>query len=280
MYDLSGKTALVTGAGGERGIGRAIALRLAAEGADLVINDITSQPYTDPNGAMSWQGLPDLQREIEAAGRRCLSVVADVADPAQVADMVATINEHFAGVDILVNNAGSRPGKDRVPVVDLEEEAWDKVQRVNVKGTFICSQGIVRAMIARGKGGRVINMASTAGKEGKPRYAAYCASKFAVIGLTQSLAHEVAEHQITVNAICPGLTDTERVDFMAESLAPEGISGVAYRPDLVDQWAQRVPLGRIAEGTDIARMAAFLASRESEYLTGLAINVAGGMVMY
>ena len=280
MYDLGGKTALVSGAGGERGIGRAIALRLAAEGADLIINDVTSQPYAGPNGDNKWQGLPDLQREIEAIGRRCLPIVADVADPGQVTEMVANIHEHFDGVDILVNNAGSRPGKDRVAVVDLAEDAWDKVQRVNVKGTFVCSQGIVRAMIARGKGGRVINMASTAGKEGIPRYAAYCASKFAVIGLTQSLAHEVAEHQITVNAICPGLTDTERVDFMAESLAPEGVSGVAYRPDLVDQWAQRVPLGRIAEGTDIARMAAFLASAESGYMTGLAINVAGGMVMY
>ena len=280
MYDLSGKVALVTGAGGEYGIGRAIATRLASEGAEVIVNDLVAQPYADSLTRSGWGGLPDVVREIEALGRQALAIEADVSDKPQVQQMVAQALDQFGGIDILVNNAGSRPGRDRVPIVDLDEDAWDQLQRVNVKGTFLCCQAVVRTMIDRGHGGKIINMSSTAGKKGIPKYAAYCASKFAVIGLTQALALEVAPHRITVNAICPGLVDTERVDYMAEALAPEGISGADYRPQLVQEWETTVPLGRVAQGTDIARMAAHLASSESDYLTGLAINVAGGMVMH
>jgi NAD(P)-dependent dehydrogenase (short-subunit alcohol dehydrogenase family) len=193
--------------------------------------------------------------------------------------MVNQTLDQFGKIDILVNNAGSRPGRDRVLVVDLEEDAFDEVMRVNVRGTYLVSQAVARHMIARGGGGKVIVISSGAGKQGIARYAAYCASKFALVGFTQSLAHELAPHNVNVNAICPGLVDTERVDFIAAALAPEGQSAEEHRALMVRERNQRVPLGRIAQGDDIARMAAFLSSSESDYMTGLSISVSGGSQM-
>ncbi len=275
MYDLSGKVALVTGVSGERGLGRAIALRLAEEGADVVVNDIVAQR----EGSVGWGGLPDVVREIEALGRQALSLVADVSDSKQVDDMVRQALERFAQIDILVNNAGARAGRDRMPVVDLDEKAWDLVQRVNVKGTFLCCKAVARSMIDRGQGGKIINMSSVSGKKGSARYAAYCASKFAVRGFTQSLALELAPYRITVNALCPGLIETERVDDMAAALAPEGLSAEEYRQQMMTRVTSGTPLGRIGQVSDVAKMAAFLASSESDFITGLSVNVAGGSHM-
>jgi NAD(P)-dependent dehydrogenase (short-subunit alcohol dehydrogenase family) len=132
--------------------------------------------------------------------------------------MIQQAIERFGHIDILVNNAGLRPGPDRVPVVELSEAAWDQMQNVNAKGTFLCAQAVARHMIERGGGGKIVNISSTAGRLGMPRFAAYCASKFAVIGFTQSLAHEVAEHKINVNAVCPSTTLTERTDYITAAL--------------------------------------------------------------
>ena len=278
MYNLNGKVALVTGAGGKNGIGRAIATRLAKEGADVAVNDITEHPYAADQ--TEWQGLPDVVREIEAIGRRAISTVADVSDAKQVGEMVDKTVAHFGKIDILVNNAGTIAGKDRVPVVDLAEEDWDRVQRVNVKGVFLCSQAVARHLIAQGTGGKIINMSSVTGKQGSARYAAYSASKFAVIGLTQSLAHEMAPYGINVNAICPSLVDTERVGHLASALMPEDLSADEQRSEFARRNVAAVPLGRLAEGTDVAKMAAFLASDEAAYLTGLSVTVSGGSMMY
>ena len=278
MYNLNGKVALVTGAGGKNGIGRAIATRLAKEGADVAVNDITEHPYAADQ--TEWQGLPDVVREIEAIGRRAISTVADVSDAKQVGEMVDKTVAHFGKIDILVNNAGTIAGKDRVPIVDLAEEDWDRVQRVNVKGVFLCSQAVSRRLIAQGTGGKIINMSSVTGKQGSARYAAYSASKFAVIGLTQSLAHELAPYQVNVNAICPSLVDTERVGHLASALMPEDLSADEQRSEFARRNVAAVPLGRLAEGTDVAKMAAFLASDEAAYLTGLSVTVAGGSMMY
>ena len=139
MYNLTGKVALVTGTGGKNGIGRAIATRLAKEGADVAVNDITEHPYAADQA--DWQGLPDVVQEIEAMGQRAISVVADVSDAKQVGEMVDKTVAHFGKIDILVNNAGTIAGKDRVPVVHLAEEDWDRVQRVNVKGVFLLFTG-------------------------------------------------------------------------------------------------------------------------------------------
>ena len=219
MYDLSGKVALVTGAGGERGFGRAIANRLAREGADVAVNDVSLNPYGSSGG---WQGLESVAAEIAAAGRSSLALVGDVSDSGSVERMVQETLERFGRIDILVNNAGSRPGPDRVPLVELTEEAFDEVQRVNVRGTFLCTRAVARHMIERGGGGKIIIIASTAGKRGMPRYAAYTASKFALVGFTQSVAHELGPYGVNVNAICPGLAETERAAFIADAIKPPG----------------------------------------------------------
>ena len=171
MYNLKGKVALVTGAGGERGIGRAIALRLAQEGADVALNDI----HAASAPGSSWGGMAQVVGEIEALGRRSLGIVADIGDATQVQTMIDQVIATFGRIDILINNAAARAGRDRVPVVELDEADWDRVQRINAKGTFLCSQATARAMLAdphSARGGRIINIASTAGKNGSARYAA------------------------------------------------------------------------------------------------------------
>ena len=193
--------------------------------------------------------------------------------------MIQQAIERFGHIDILVNNAGSRPGPDRVPVVELSEAAWDQVQNVNAKGTFLCAQAVARHMIERGGGGKIVNISSIAGRLGMPRFAAYCASKFAVIGFTQSLAHEVAEHKINVNAVCPGTTLTERTGYIAAALNEQDAPAHDATQTMVGSLAEKTPLGRIAEPEDVARTVAFLASAESDYTTGVALLVAGGIQM-
>jgi len=275
MYDLSGTVALVTGAGGAQGIGRAICQRLAQEGCHLAVNDLHAQPYAESG----WGGLPALVGEIEANGQRALVVEADVSDATQVDAMVQRAIDHFGQIDILVNNAGSRPGPDRVPVVELSEAAWDKVLNVNAKGTFLCAQAVAQHMIARGEGGKIINISSTAGRQGMPRFAAYCASKFAVIGFTQSLAHELAPHQINVNAVCPGTTLTERTGYIAAALNEQEAPTDDATQSMIDQLAEQTPLGRVGTPADVARTVAFLASAEADYTTGVTLLVAGGIQM-
>lgn len=272
MYDLSGKVALVTGAAGAGGIGRAIATRLAEDGADLVVNDLREEA-----GARA--GLPDTVREIEGLGRRALPVYADVAEADQVERMVNEALDYFGRIDILVNNAGAPAGRDRVPVVELEEEAFDLVQRVNVKGVFLCCQAVARHMLQRGGGGAIINISSTSGKQGVARFAAYCASKFAVRGFTQALARELGPDGITVYAICPGLIASERIDDMAAVLAPAGLDPAAQRERMIADAIQSSALRRMTDTGEIANVAAFLASVQSDFMTGASVTVDGGLRM-
>ena len=275
MQDLKGKVALVTGAGGEHGMGRAIARRLAQEGADVAINDVAPRR----EGATDWAGLPDVEREIEAAGQRALSIVADVSKADDVDAMVSKTLDHFGRIDILVNNARTHAGRDRVPVVELEESEWDRIQNVNAKGTFLCSRAVARALIAQGEGGRIINISSVSGRKGVARFAAYCASKFAVRGFTQALAQELGPYQITVNAICPGFIVTERTADIAAAMAPEGTDAKEYLAEMWERGTASIPLGRVGYAKDVEGLAAFLASADSEFMTGLPLNVAGGAMM-
>ncbi len=274
MYELDGKVAIVTGAGGKAGIGRGIATRLAAEGATIAVCDLND------SGTPDWGGLSAVVDEINAGGGKAIGLTGSVSDSGDVASIVEGAISEFRRVDILVNNAGASAGPDRVNVVDLPEEVWDQVIGVNLKGTFLMSQAISRHMIHRGGGGKIINMSSVSGKVGNAKFAAYCSSKFGVIGFTQSLAREMAEYKVTVNAICPSLVETERVFGMAAALKPdEDTSTEEWRDEMVAQTNANNPMGRIAQAKDVADVAAFLASSQADYLTGLAVNVAGGSYM-
>ncbi|MCZ6635450.1 MAG: SDR family oxidoreductase [bacterium] len=255
-------------------MGYAIAVRLAEEGTDVVVSDLTA------NARGNWGGLPAVVAHIEGMGRRAMWVEADVTDSDQVANMVQQALDRFGRIDILVNNAGAPAGPDRVPVVELDEAVFDRVLAVNVKGTFLCSKAVVAHMMDRGEGGKIINMSSTSGLKGSARFAVYCASKFAIRGFTQSLAHEVARYGIRVNAICPGLIETERVFGMASGLKPDGVSTEDFREQMIQRSNQTTPTGRIGQAIDVARTAAFLASEESDHITGSAISVSGGAFMY
>ena len=270
MYELTGKVALVTGAGGESGLGRAIACRLAREGANVAISDLNK------NCSGSWLGLTAVADEIEALGRDALCITGDVSDSDRVDEMVSATLERYGKIDIVVNNAGAPAGPDRVPVVDLEEDVFDRVMQVNVKGTFLMCRAVARHMLKRGGGGNIVNMSSLAGTRGKKEYAAYCASKAAIISFTQSLACELGEHGIRVNAICPGLIDNERVYGMASSLRPDGVSIEDFHDVLIERVSQSNPLRRPGTPGDVADIAAWLVSDQAKYITAQAIKVTGG----
>ena len=253
MYDLSGKTAFITGAA--TGIGRSIALRLAAEGCDIALFDRASAEQA--------------AEEIRARGRRATVFTGDVGEFEQVRSAVEDAIAQLGALDVFVNNAGiARIG----PLADMATEDFRALFRVNVEGVFNGCKAVVPHMVERGSGS-IINMSSWTGKSGRPLYGAYSASKFAVIGLTQALAAEVAGKGVRVNAICPGIVvGTEmRSDLDAEH-EKHG------RPPTGER-VKAIPLGRPQRAEDVAGIAAFLASEEAAYMTGEAVNVSGGLWM-
>jgi len=280
MGRLTGKVAMVTGSGGEHGFGRAIAGRLASEGADLILSDVEPTGVRAIPGKTTgrWGGLEAVADEVRKHGGRALTALADVRSAPQIDTVVARALETFGRIDILVNNAGAPAGPDRAVVVELSEEAWDLVVGINLKGTFLCSRAVAKTMLERGVRGRIVNISSQWGKVGGARRAAYCASKFGVIGFTQALAQELAPAGITVNAVCPGAADTERLDHLGRR--PDGSFDPALRAARIKEQSAAVPLGRIALPSDVAEVIAFLVGDGAEYITGQAINVAGGSVMH
>ena len=263
---LEDKVAIVTRAG--RGMGRAIALQLAGEGADVAAADIDGASAEQTSAAV---------REL---GRRSLAIKADVGELADIDRMVLQTMETLGRVDIGVNNAGvTRRGAARQLIVtDVTEEDWDLFQRVNAKGVFFCMQRMANELIRQGDGGRIINIASIAGKgyTGTSN-AAYAASKGAVIAMTQIAAHQLARFNINVNSICPGATRTGFGGTSWEERAEEqGLSLQEYE----QQRAAGIPIGRFNEPEDIAELALFLAGPGSRNITGQAYNVDGGLVMH
>lgn len=259
MQSLKGKITLVTGAG--QGIGRGIALRFAEEGADVIINDVNIDNARKVAG------------EVAKAGRRSLAIKADISISSQVEEMKKVVEKEFgAKLDILVNNAGIAR---ILPFTDTTEEIWDKIIGINLKGTFLCCRAFVPWMIAR-KSGKIINMSSKSGKVANAWFAAYCTSKFGVIGLTQSLALDLAPHKINVNAICPGIVFTPHWDELQKQYAVKRDMPVEKVREYL---SGKIPLGRPQTPEDVAAVAVFLASSKSDYMTGQAVNVTGGQEM-
>ncbi len=278
MYDLDGKVAIVTGASRPKGIGRATALRLAREGADVAIADygraggFADHPDYDQLGQRDQ--MEAVADEVRALGRKSVAIPVDVTDRAEVGAMVATAVRELGRLDILVNNAGVGLGG---PLIDYPEESWDRTLGVNAKGPFLCSQAAARVMIEQGDGGRIVTTASQAGKTGFPNLGAYCASKFAVVGMTQVLGLELAPYRINVNCVCPGTVDT---DLMAQGIANFAETLGVDEAKARELMAARIPLGRLETGDDVANLIVWLCSEQGGYLTGQALNVTGGQEMH
>lgn len=247
---LAGKVALVTGA--QQGIGKAIALAYGREGASVVVN------YLDDRAAGE-----AVAAQIGALGARTVAVPGNVARTTDVRTMIEA-GASLGGVDILVNNAGIFP---RVDFLDMTEEQWDEVLDVNLKGAFRCIQAVARQLVAQGKAGAVINLASGAAFRSSPRGVHYVSSKAGIVGLTRATALELARYRIRVNAIAPGITDTAQPRY--------GMSEAELQAA-----GRQVPLGRMATPDDIAHMAVFLACDEASHITGQTIHVNGGQFLY
>lgn len=253
---LKDNIAIVTG--GAQGMGRAISLRLSQEGASVVVADV------------NLAGAQALADEINAADGAAIAVQVDVRDPAQAQAMVDAAVARFGGLNILVNNAGV--GRI-LPFLETTAKDWDFMFDINCKGLLWCSQAAARQMIAQGRGGKIINLASQAGRRGEALVLAYCASKACVISMTQSMALALAEHKINVNAVAPGVVDTPfwvEVDRQFAKLMnlPEG--------EPKRRAVAGIPLGRIEQPEDVASVVAFLASPDADYITQQCINVDGG----
>lgn len=257
--NLANQVALVTGAGG--GIGKASALALAEAGAHVVVVDIAGR-----QAEVTAETIMSLQR-------RALAVQADVGDLQDIDRMVRAALDMFGQIDILVNNAGVTR---RADIMDVTEEDWDRIHRVNAKGVFFCLQRVAREMIVK-RNGRVINIASIAGK-GYPgaSNAAYAASKGAVISLTKLAALQLAKHNINVNAVCPGVTRTALSD--ANLLVRAQQDGVTIQ-EMEHRRAEVIPLQRVNDPEDIAAMVVFLASTGARNITGQGFNVDGGLIL-
>ncbi len=253
---LTGKIAIVTGA--SQGIGRAITLRLAREGASLVIGDIDVE------------AAEKVAREVRDGGTEALVMKLDVTKAEEVNKVIGEIVEKFGRIDILVNNAGI---SSMALVVDLKEKDWDANVNVNAKGVFLCSQAVARQMIKQ-KSGKIINNASLAAKRGAPFLGHYSASKFAVLGLTYTMALELASYGITVNAVCPGIVET---GMIKREWKWEGDLRGMTADQVREEVLSTIPLGRLAQPEDIAAVVAFLASKDADYMTGQALNINGGM---
>jgi meso-butanediol dehydrogenase/(S,S)-butanediol dehydrogenase/diacetyl reductase len=276
---IRGKKAFVTGAGTKMGMGRAIALRLAAAGADVAILDRYARPKTNYPGDAGWGGLDEELQEIKAHGVDGLALVADVSNSGDCKEATAAVLKKFGRIDLFVHSAAIR-GPVNVPVVELSEEDWKAQMDVNLTGTFLISQPVVRHMVERGGPGKIILISSVGAKVGAPGNAAYTASKWGVLGFTKSLALELAALRINVNSLCPGHINTDLRDkWIDEQSTLLGITPEEFRKQAYAQMASTVPLGRAGTAEDIADVATFLLSKQADYMTGQGINVSGGVCM-
>jgi len=260
MNGIKGKSIIVTG--GAQGLGEGIARRLADEGARLVIADM--------NGTKAELVAKDLRDN----GHEAIAVTVDVAERAQVKSMVAQSVKAFGGIDVLFNNAGfNKP----VPFFEVDEANFNAIIRVNTLGVMIGMQEVGKQMIAQGRGGKIINTASIAGRQGYAEFAPYCASKAGVISLTQAGAREMAKHKITVNGIAPGVVVTPLWDGLEQDMIDKGV--IKKKGEFIESFSAGILLGYPSKPVDLAGITAFLASSESDYITGQIIMCDGCMVL-
>ncbi|THE14439.1 3-oxoacyl-[acyl-carrier-protein] reductase [Bacillus timonensis] len=245
---LNGKVALVTGA--SRGIGRTIAIELAKAGAKVAVNYSGSE-----------QKANEVVDEIKALGQEAFAIQANVSDADSVVSMVKEVISNFGSLDILVNNAGIT--RDNL-LMRMKEEEWDDVININLKGVFLCTKAVTRQMMKQ-RSGKIINIASIVGVSGNPGQANYVAAKAGVIGFTKTAAKELASRNINVNAVAPGFITTDMTDKLPE--------------DVKNEMLKLIPLARFGETTDISGVVLFLASDQSDYMTGQTLHIDGGMVM-
>jgi len=266
LTGLTDKVAVVTGAGRMRSIGRPIAIELARAGCDIVLTGTGRSPdrYPDDEKAAGWRDIESVADEVRALGRRAITAVSDVSDLAAVEALAARTMQEFGRVDVLVNNAGASRGEDRRPVLDVDPDVWKNVININLTGAFLMSKVFGRLLVGGGRGGSIVNISSIAGKLLAPNNAAYAASKAGLQALTASMSGEVAAAGVRVNAICPGIVDTSRLDDIGRG----------------DSWdavvARSIPLGRAGSGNDIANAVVFLCSDQGAWVTGQSWNVDGG----
>ncbi len=277
MGRLDDRVALVTGAGRYRGIGRAIVLRLAEEGADVVVTARARDTSTFPphEQEMGWKGIESVAEEVRAMGRRAIALDCDVTDKDALQRTVDAAVAELGKIDILVNNAALPSEAGAAPILEMSDENWYETVDVNLHGLYHTIRAVGREMVKSG-GGSIVNISSTAGRIGIPNYGAYCATKWAMHGLTQQLALELARQNIRVNIVCPGSTDTDMMDSTFgryDEVAGQepGTSKAAIRRALL--------MGRQATVEEQAAVVAFLASDDSSYMTGQALNVDGGSRM-
>ena len=269
LTGLRGKVAVVTGAGRMRSIGRPIAVDLAKAGCNIVLTGTGRDPsrYPEDEKAAGWGDIGSVAEEVEAAGSQALAVVSDVRDPDAIETLADQTLEQFGRVDFVVNNAGAARGEDRKAVTDVDVGVWRNVIDTNLIGTFLMSRTFGQRLVAQGEGGTIINISSIAGKALPPNASAYAASKAGIQALTACMAQEVGQHGVRVNAICPGIIDTFRMDDIG-------------RGEAWDKMVKtRIPLQRAGLGSDISAMTVFLCSDQGAWTTGQSINVDGGTVV-
>jgi len=272
VYELTGltdKVAVVTGAGRMRSIGRPIAVELARAGCDIVLTGTGRSPdrYPDDEKAAGWRDIESVADEVRALGRTAITAVSDVSDLDAVQALADRVVAELGRVDVVVNNAGAARGDDRVAVVDLDPALWRTILDVNLTGSFLMSKVFGRLLVEAGNGGSIVNISSIAGKLLSPMTAAYAASKAGLQALTACMSGEVAGAGVRVNAICPGVIDTSRMDDLG-------------RDETWNELIQtRIPLGRAGAGEDIANIVVYLCSDQGSWVTGQAWNVDGGTVV-
>ncbi len=278
MKSLEGKVAMVTGAASKRGMGHAVALRLAAEGANVIVLDKFAKPKSLWPGDEGWDGLDAVVEEIKSQGGEALAVVADIADSKAVDDAVAAALKKFGKIDILVHCGGIR-GSMTTPIIDLSEEEWKDIVDINLTGSFLISKAVAKTMVPEGEGKKIVLIGSMAALKGYAGSAGYCASKHGILGLGRTLAAELAQYKINVNIINPGGFDTNLRDAeIIKRAKAEGISlAEAVEQESHKSGPSGIPLGRLGKPEEIADLVFFLVSEQSKYITGEAILIGGGI---